>query len=179
MRMLNALHNVIKELPRLLVDGEWRSVHVTYHPPRVERLWVQHGECRLFLHRIYPCKEGEALFHPHPWPSAVRIVDGGAYEMGISGEYLSEDYEHPGMGPAWTSQHAKVVLHPGCEYEMTERHGWHYVRPIDRVSDSIMITGPLYEPRVQMPSPPAKKQEALSPERLEELFAVWKARFPG
>ena len=180
MRMLDLLHDVIHRLPRLLTEdrGAWRSVNVTYHRPHVERLWMQLGKCRVLLHRIHPCDEGHALFHPHPWPSAVRLVGGGAYEMGVSGEYFPED-EHSEPGPAWTSQHAKILLQPGCEYEMTERQGWHYVRPVDRASDSVMVTGPLYDPPVRMPSPPAKKQEALSPERFDELLEVWKAKFPA
>ncbi|MEM6989018.1 MAG: hypothetical protein AAF721_00930 [Myxococcota bacterium] len=65
--MLGTLHRAIEALPRLLREPEdWESLHITYHPPRVERLWLQHGSHRIFLHRIYPCEEGDALWHPHP-----------------------------------------------------------------------------------------------------------------
>jgi len=175
--MLSVLRNVIElDLPRLLERrDEWQSVHVTYHPPRVERLWIQHGSFRVFLHRIHPCRESDALFHPHPWPSAVRVVS-GRYEMGVAGTAFDPDTDAMTDPPAWDTQSAKIILVPGSEYEMTERQGWHYVRPIDGPSDSVMVTGPPYDPPVEMPSAPTEKQGPLSPERFDELFDEWKAR---
>jgi hypothetical protein len=180
MGMLDELDRVIGEnLPQLLRPENrhlWRSVHVTYHPPRVERLWMQVDERhRLFLHRIHPCEEKEALFHPHPWPSAVRIVS-GRYEMRLSSEFFPEDEDETRTGPAWTSEHAKMILGPGSVYEMTDRQGWHSVRPLDGPSDSIMLVGPLYEPTVEMPSPPTEKQGPLAPKRVEELMSTWHDR---
>lgn len=166
MRMLELLNRIIGEkLPGLFSPAsrhEWRSVHVTYHPPRVERLWVQIDyQHRLFLHRIYPCHDEFALFHPHPWPSAVRVVSGR--------------YEHR-VGTAGTVL-VKEVLVPGSEYQMMTRQTWHSVRPLDGPSDSIMLVGEPYKPPVEMPLPPAEKQGPLVPERFEELMAEWHDRF--
>lgn len=164
MRMLDALHRMVEaRLPALLAPGNrhrWHSVHVTYHPPRVERLWVQVDEYRLFLHRIYPCEDGDALFHPHPWPSAVRVVS-GRYEhhVGVEGCRLM-----------------RSILKAGSSYEMTNRETWHSVRPLDEPSDSIMLVGPLYEPPVEMPSPPAEKQGPLSDGRFDALLGEWRDR---
>lgn len=72
-----------------------------------------------------------------------------------------------------------TILPPGAEYEMTDRYAWHSVRPLEGPSDSIMVTGPLYTPRVVMPTPPTEKQHPLSPARFDELFAEWVARFDG
>ncbi len=117
--------------------------------------------------------------HPHPWPSAVRIMS-GRYEMQVSSRFFPSDaYEESEQirnGPAWTDIHSNIILVPGSEYEMTSRHGWHSVRPLNAPSDSLMVIGPLYEPRVVMPHVPIDKQQPLSPERFAELFDVWRQR---
>lgn len=163
--MLDVLRDVIEnDLPGLLERrDEWRSVHVTYHPPRVERLWIQHGDLRVLLHRIHPCAPDEPLYHPHPWPSAVRIIS-GHYEHKIGFMSQFGDNLHT---------LSTGVLAAGSEYEMTNRMSWHSVRPLDYHSDSIMVIGPLYKPSVRMPSPPTEKQGPLSPERFDELFREW------
>jgi len=69
--MLDLLHKAISELPALLASHEgWKSVDVTFHPPRVERVWRQWGKNRILLHRTYPCDKEYGLWHPHPWSSA-------------------------------------------------------------------------------------------------------------
>lgn len=168
--MLSALHTAIEALPRLLASSsEWQSVHVTYHPPRVERLWIQHGENRIFLHRIHPCAPDDALWHPHPWPSAVRIV-AGRYDHGVSIRAADgEASRDPRML-------VRTILSPGSEYEMTEPDAWHVVRPLDEPVDSIMVTGAPYSPRVAMPSPPSTPQGPLTADRVEELREVWLQR---
>lgn len=79
--MLELLARLKLELPDLLIDDTaWQGFYIDYHLPIVERLWRQWNEYRVYLHRIHPCKSEDALFHPHPWPSAMEIVS-GAYEM--------------------------------------------------------------------------------------------------
>ncbi|TSC82729.1 MAG: Uncharacterized protein G01um101420_87 [Parcubacteria group bacterium Gr01-1014_20] len=130
--MLEVLHQVERDLPQLLEDKEWwNSLDVDYHPPRVERLWRQHGEYRIYLHRIHPCKPGEALFHPHPWPSAMKVLRGGNYEMAVGF----------GSGETPPPVAASMILGPGSEYEMTHPDSWHYVRPIDEPAITLMIAG--------------------------------------
>ncbi len=81
--MLDVLFHVEKALPQLLQDeSAWNSVLVDYHPPTVERLWTAWQGYRVYLHRIHPCEHEQALFHPHPWPSAMRVLD-GEYEMAV------------------------------------------------------------------------------------------------
>jgi hypothetical protein len=174
--MLDLLRHAIRDLPDLMRDrAPWSSIDVTYHAPRVKRIWRQWGENRILLHRIYPCEPGEALFHPHPWPSAVRIVS-GRYEMRVSSLFHDEDGQYEQEGPAWTSEHVRLVLGAGSEYEMIDRNGWHSVRPLDKPSDSVMVTGPVYEPKIRMPLMPPTKQEPLEPTEFDALFGEWRDR---
>jgi hypothetical protein len=117
--MLNTLEAIERDFPLLLGEpDEWSSKLIDYHPPKVERLWRQVGENRIALHRIWPCAAEDALWHPHNWPAAMRILD-GTYEMGVS---FGQE-EPAGLG-------AKMLLNAGSAYEMTHPHGWHYVRPV-------------------------------------------------
>lgn len=108
----------------------WKSVDVTYHLPHVERLWCQLGNYRLFLHFIHPCKKGESLFHPHPWPSAIHVIE-GEYEMGIG---FGEGLEEPEV-------FSTVISQGSMYYEMPHRDGWHYVRPTTSVCSSVTLIG--------------------------------------
>lgn len=131
LEQLEILDTVIPEI--LNIDESlWNSVFVDYEYPHVERLWLPWNGYRLSLHRILPCEEGQALFHPHPWPQAVKVLDaGGGYEMGIGW----------GAGDAPPPLACKFVAGSGFRYEMLDVNGWHYVRPIERPSLSIMLTG--------------------------------------
>lgn len=111
-------------------DSVWKSVDINYHPPHVERLWCQLGKYRLYLHFIHPCKKEEALFHPHPWPSAICVLE-GEYEMGIG---FGKGLKEPEIFTTILSQ-------GNMYYEMPHRDGWHYVRPTEKVCSSIMLTG--------------------------------------
>ncbi len=129
--MLNVLYAFEKQLPALLQDTVgWNSVYIDYHKPFVERVWRNYGEYRVSLHHIALCEEHTPLFHPHPWPSAMRIV-AGEYEMGVG--YTTGD-----VAPTIA---AKIVMQAGNQYEMTNPHGWHYVRPLTPNTLSLMIAG--------------------------------------
>lgn len=113
----------------------WNSLLIDYHPPIVERVWTQLGNYRLMLHFIQPCEAKDALFHPHPWPSAIHVLH-GAYEMGL------------GFGPGLVDP-AKMgtifVENGGMYYDLTHIDSWHYVRPIDGPCASIMLIGPKWD----------------------------------
>jgi len=111
----------------------FQSVCVDYHPPVVHRLWVKWGGKRIFLHKIEKCIPGEiALYHPHPWPSAVKVLK-GEYEMGVG-----ED----GKDPKTT-----LLLKENSNYAMIDPSGWHYVKPLSACY-TIMITGKPYDANV-------------------------------
>ena len=130
-KMLSKLLELLPTIPLLLQDiDRWHAVKVVYHPPIVWRLWTQINDNRLYLHKIEPCNSSEALFHPHPWPSAIYILDGD-YEMKIG--YSCDDKPPPIA--------ATLVLSKNSSYEMMDSNGWHSVRPIIKSSLSIMLAG--------------------------------------
>jgi hypothetical protein len=160
-----ALEIAESRMPEMLADSEgWQTLDVIYEPPHVERLWrplIIDGESyRLYLHCIHACDPGQALFHPHPWPSAVKIVAGG-YEMAVG--YGTGDVPPPIAATLW--------LAPGTYYEMINPDGWHYVRVPKGTSLSIMLTGTPWS----RPSPgKGLKHPSLSVERAEALRQAFK-----
>jgi hypothetical protein len=132
--LLKVLRRAEAAIPGLLKNFEsnldqWHSRDVNYEPPRVERLWTTfEKDYRLYLHRIHPCEV--PLYHPHPWPSAVKIVS-GEYEMDV------------GYGPGEVMPPVAMTLRlgPGSYYEMIDRDGWHSVKPLLTPTLSVMVTG--------------------------------------
>ena len=158
MSMLERLFAIEQELPRLIRErDQWQSLFVNYHEPFVERLWRNVGDARVYLHRIHPCAPGEALLHPHPWPSAMRILS-GTYEMGVG---YGEGMQAPPLATT-------LLLPTGTAYEMVEPHGWHYVRPLGVPSLSLMVTGKPWNRTAPTSTQPLGR---LTPAIQEELFA--------
>lgn len=137
----------------------WSSLDIDYHPPRVERLWTQVAGYRLCLHRIHKCKPEEALYHPHPWPSAMKIID-GSYEMGIGYEMKKDNIKTL----------ANVILSPGSYYEMDEVDGCHYVAPLTPFIHSIMLIGKPWEKPSPLAKGSSKKLKPLSDTKKQELL---------
>ena len=141
--MLDVLHEIeAVHLPSLLADrAGWSSKVIDYSPPVVWRLYrdvvVRGVSYRVNLHRIFPC--GIALYHPHPWAAAVRVLPlaaGVTYEMAVG--------YGPSAGPC-PPVSALLHLTSGFEYEMTDPDGWHHVRvhgPPGSSSVSLMVTSP-------------------------------------
>lgn len=122
-------------LPKLLLDENlWKSVYVDYHKPFVKRLWTpfiyNNNAYRIYLHEIQACNIDEALFHPHPWPSIMKLLS-GSYNMIVG-------YGHGLIEPPIA---LSLELPTGTIYEMSEINAWHAVSPIDDSSFSLMITG--------------------------------------
>ena len=162
--MLDVLAEAEEALPQLLQDERvWQSLYVDYHPPFVERLWTRWRAYRIFLHRIHPCEREQALFHPHPWPSAMRVLE-GEYEMAVG---FGAGMDTPPIA-------ALMVTRGDFRYEMTHPDSWHYVRPLGRPTLSVMVTGKLWS----RPSP--KSSKALQPlqvEQVAELLGLFRARY--
>ncbi len=131
--MLPILEEVESKLVDLVSTSELHTMYIDYHKPYVSRVWFPYGSYRVYLHRIEPCQEStEALFHPHPWKSIIRILE-GSYEMGIG-------HSKTDMIP---TVDCTLILPPQSIYEMVDRDGWHYVRPLYEPVYSLMITGEL------------------------------------
>src|SRR5262245_6435884 len=159
--MLNILAAVEEELPRLLLDEPaWNGLFIDYHPPTVERLWTRWQDCRISLHRIYPCEPGEALFHPHPWPSAMRILS-GEYEMAVGF----------GKGETLPPIAALMIARGDFRYEMTDPDAWHYVRPLGGPAMTLMVTGKPWD----RPAPRSSKPlQPLTDEQKKQILAFFR-----
>lgn len=124
-----------KKILELLSKPElWQTKLVDYFPPIVERCWIQLGNYRLLLHFIHPCKPEEALFHTHRWPSSMHVLF-GKYEMGLG--FGEGDVPPPKM--------ATVIFDNGGYYDMPHIDAWHYVRPIESVCATVMLTGKVWD----------------------------------
>jgi len=169
--MFDHLDVALRNLDEHLDADGWNTMDVTYHPPHVERLWkdIQSlGEpVRLFLHRIHPCEPGEALWHPHPWPSAVKLID-GEYEHGVGFKAVHEGGES--LNTACTT-----VLTKGARYEMVEPTAWHYVRPL-KVSHTVMVCGAPYKYPIGFPKPEAP-QGPLDPATIIDLKTFFEGAY--
>jgi len=162
--MFDILARAEQALPELLRSLEgWNSLDVAYEPPRVERLWRPFEGHRLYLHRIHPCES--ALYHPHPWPSIIKIVAGG-YEMSVGF----------GAGDKPPPYAARLKLDPRTIYEMSNIDGWHYVLPsVENLS--IMITGAPWDRWSPGPSPDVKLGP-LSEAAIANLISAFRVVYP-
>ncbi len=159
--MLKELDQVQVALPGLLADRKiWKSLLIDYRNPIVERLYTDWNGLRISLHCIQPCTAEEAFFHPHPWPSAILILEGG-YEMGVA----------CGEGLVVPPNAMTLVLAAGSRYEMNNRDGWHYVRPREKASYSVMVNGRKWDRA--MPDFPSEPLQPLLAERVDELLSVF------
>jgi len=105
----------------------------------------------------------EALFHPHPWPSAMRVLD-GEYEMAI------------GYGTGATPPPVACLLIAGnnFRYEMTDPHAWHYVRPLGAPTLSLMVTGAPWQPSAPKSRP---ELQELTPAQKTRLLNAFRQRY--
>lgn len=157
-------------IPVLLNRSElWNTLDIDYHPPRVERLFLNHGDgYRIYLHVIHHTDE-PCLFHKHNWPAVLKQVY-GSYEMGIaySEKEISSDEAHalPSL--------ARFIVAAGSYYEMTQTDALHYVRPITPCSMSIMLTNSKYPEHVIRPETVSRPLNPLSEERKLEILDLFK-----
>ncbi len=162
--MLDVLDSALYILPGLLWKHDWNGLKITYEKPHVERLWYQWDDRMIFLHRLEPCSHAEAFMHPHPWASAVKILN-GSYTM----ETAEGDFET--CGPVLNRYHFVA----GSRYEMIRPTNWHRVIPGPGGVDSIMVVSP--------PWPDFPKRviesglESLSASRVRELMLCARRRF--
>jgi hypothetical protein len=158
--MLDVLHAAEKDLPELLASSEgWRTFKLDRHAPFIDRMLREHRGGKLFLHRIHPCAEGVAPYHPHPWPSAMRILE-GTYEMAVG----------YGAGERAPPIAARLIASAPFEYELTDAFAWHSVRAIGAPAMTVMVTGPRWD----RPSPREDQRDdkPLSPLSEAEVAAM-------
>jgi hypothetical protein len=134
--ILKSLEPFIKD--SLYDPSIWNTLDVDYFPPRIERLWTIYEDYRIFLHIIHPTDK-ICLYHKHRWPAAFKQVE-GSYEMGIT-YHIDEVDSHIAYNLPTL---ARFIINKGSYYEMTQTDCLHFVRPLNDISASIMITKDLY-----------------------------------
>lgn len=163
------MHNILSRiesdiLPKLLMDASmWKSVYVDYHPPFVQRLWtsvmLDGAQYRVYLHRILPCELKTALFHPHPWPSAMRILS-GRYTMLVG----------HGEGDVAPPVTMTLSLPVGSSYEMVHEDSWHAVSPEGEPAYSLMVTGTPWARQSPKSTYPLQPLDAELQEQILQFF---------
>jgi hypothetical protein len=145
MEMIKILNIVELNINSLVKTSKLNTMYIDYHKPYVKRIWFQFVDYRVYLHKIEPCNEPlEALYHPHPWKSIIRILN-----------------EYP-------KTVCKLVLPAGTVYEMTDPNGWHYVSPVHEPVYSLMITGERYGR--EMPLMPNKEFRELEESEILDIL---------
>jgi hypothetical protein len=166
--ILKSLEPQIKTL--INISDVWNTLDVDYFPPRVERLWTLYEGYRIFLHIIHPTDQ-PCLYHKHRWPAAFKQVE-GSYEMGIT--YNIDEinsniaYNLPTL--------ARFIINKGSYYEMTQTDCLHFVRPLNDISASIMITKDLYLESDIRKEVIDRKLIELSDKRKKEILSFFKER---
>lgn len=158
---LDALKVAELDMPRLLSEREaWHGMDITYNKPHIRRAWREWGQGRVYVHWIDGCFKEEAYMHPHPWPSAIRILE-GKYTMRLG--FKRDDK----VEVISTQEFIK-----GSAYEMTNPLGWHSIQPQSgSFVLSLMVTGTPFDPS---PEKPCKREyPALTKYELDEM--LWMA----
>ncbi len=166
--MLHELQKLLSQglILQMLRDGcPWNTSLIDYESPTVHRLWRQRGELRIYLHEILPCGKGEPFFHPHPWPSAMILLE-GHYEMDIG---YGGGIKPP---PVATS----LIMSPWSTYEMVNPDAWHSVRPVGGPSLSVMVSGKPWDRA--MPKHPDQKPGPLPDDVARRLLDEFEALLP-
>ena len=165
--MLKTLLTIERALPELLKDeAVWTGIYADTEKPHLQRLWRQHEESRIYLHRFEGCMTEEKFPHPHPWPFAVRILE-GRYRMAL-GASSNPDVVPPDV--------AVVDLSPGCCYEMAHANGWHWIQPLDNVSVTLMVAGPtIWQQNRKRANRPCRE---LTSEERATIFNVFHNHYP-
>jgi len=166
--LLAVLARAEAALPKLLFEPGWNTLDVDYHPPRVERAWRPFEErYRLFLHCIHSCQLEEALFHPHPWPSAMRVL-WGKYRMMVGSGSTVE--------PPPVVLDSVVTANQSADYRYSMEHpdGWHVVVPVRHPVFTVMVTGPPWRRPIPSVTEDAKVDlKPLTPQRTGWLLAAF------
>jgi hypothetical protein len=164
----------LKEFERLVIPvllkqpEKWKTLDVDYHPPRVERLFLEQGNgYRIYLHVIHKTDE-ECLYHKHKWPAVLKQVY-GSYRMGITYSEKEVGSKEAHSLPDL----ACMELAAGSYYEMTQTDALHYVKPISPFSCSIMLTNDLYPEHVFRKEAVSKELKELSQMRKLEILDMF------
>lgn len=175
------LAEIEKILPLLLADRTiWKSYHIKHDDPEVWRLWLQLGEIRLYLHKIFACSD--PFLHVHPGSSIVKCLKGGymhttAMHNGLISDILNLQPEQlDDFSTKLTKQTTLIV--PGSVYEMTDIRHFHSVKAAN-VSWSVMIMGlPYFKGATKQFSRVVPQEAYLTDDMKAEMFAFFEHEYP-
>lgn len=162
---IEILKSLEPDIKKLIQDPSiWKTLDVDYFPPRVERLYTDYKGFRIFLHTIHPTDK-PCLFHKHKWPAAFKQIS-GAYEMGITYSKDEINSDEAYLLPTI----ARFIVNTYSYYEMTQTDCLHYVKPMNGISMSIMITKDMYPEATFRKEAVNVKLDELTEERKLELL---------
>jgi len=165
---INKITSPVGAISDLLLKDVWKTLDIDYYPPRVERLYTDYAGYRIYLHTIHKTDK-ECLFHKHRWPSVIKLLK-GSYEMGLTYSEDELDTKEAHKLPILS----KLILTDGSSYEMTQTDALHYVKPISKVSYSVMLTKYLYPEAEFRKEALNIELKELTKERKTELLAIFK-----
>lgn len=160
--MLNILNDIEEQMPNFLKLETWKSLYIDYEYPHVERVYLDWDEFRINLHIIHPIPtDKEAFYHPHPWPSACRILN-RSYRMKLGYEFE----------PDQVNDVSDLILSEGSVYEMVQPRAWHSVSPIGGNVTSLMVTGKPWG--LIIPNQKGHERKELSKSRVESILEIFR-----
>ena len=168
--MIELLKIIESNIEYILTKKELKSLDIDYYSPRVERLYLDLPDNRrLFFHVIHKTQDDfNNLYHPHPWPSCMHVLE-GKYEMGLSysenPEHYIETENNKNYNDIIKNEICKIEVNSGMYYEMLNRNGWHYVKSLSDISYSVML---IDKPWYKGNKAPYQLKE-LSKDRVEEI----------
>lgn len=141
--------------------SKWQSLVINRRRPVTHRAFIiLDNGLRVCLHKFDPCAKEDAFFHPHPWPSAMIILD-GCYKMwvGASSNLLTTlDRDSDSV--------VELLLEPGSRYSMTNPLGWHAVQPLTTCYSIMVNDVPWTQEEVHLHAPTTKGKDL---DRMDEF----------
>jgi hypothetical protein len=131
--MLDELLKALPGLPAIIDDrNAWDSLIVNRRKPYTYRVFTTlPNGLRVCLHKFDPCHTHEAFSHPHPWPGAFIVLQGG-YKMQVGYSTSREDSTPANV--------INMILGKHSCYEITNPLTWHSVIPLE-TTYTVMING--------------------------------------
>jgi hypothetical protein len=118
------------------------TVKIKHDDPEVWRVWTSIGDVRIAFHKIFPCQDGECFFHPHPWPSTIRCLEGWYRHIVATHSGSVEDIKSltPESLAAFSQKLVpmETTVSPGDYYAMPDIRHFHQVSTPE-INYSMMI----------------------------------------
>lgn len=154
--MLETLHELLSDpilYSALNESSIWDSLIINRRKPYTYRVFTMYNDLRICLHEFEDCSETESFAHPHAWPAAFTVLDGG-YNLKIGRSKNTIDTPKD-----W---HTLNIM-KGSSYEMVDPLEWHAITPFEKTT-TIMINGPNYT----MPHSAVRTTKGKDLERMSE-----------